>query len=155
MDSENVIQTLDKKERVWTAGQVFFVSLLAGPLGGGYLVHQNANLFGNTALAKTFLRWGVICSALIPLVMILLGLFFPLEKIPPPIIPVAIAAVFQQITYTYQQHDIKEFLKSGKKRFSHFWALFCGLLLCAIYLVFCFVISILLCYLLELCGVQL
>lgn len=114
------IQTVSKDEpRVWSLMQILAAAYCAGPFAGLYLMSQNFETFGNLSRKKKTLHYGASLFILLFVVTLLLPNAW-LEGIPRTLVPIIYSTSIQGIAQVFQQQDIKEHRKNGKKKHT-FW----------------------------------
>lgn len=111
-----------KSQQFWTNGQIILSSIIAGPVGGCYLLGRNFNQLGQPSFAKKSYAAGL----LLMIVVATLVFFIPeplLAKIPKSFFPMGYGLIIGSIARLGQKNLIEEKLREGNKRFSYWWCL--------------------------------
>lgn len=123
----------------WTVRQIFFAALVAGPIGGLYLMGKNACLFGEHKAEKKYWLSALGLSVALVIVFILLPEAL-VEKIPHFLPSLVCALALSEVARLWQGERIKSHL-AEKKRHSY-WRLVLHLLwLLPLSLAFIFVVG--------------
>lgn len=137
MEAEITQHLPEKKQSLWSLGQILFASYLAGPIAGCYLLGRNYKVLGKPEHSKKCYIAGFIGTILLSVALS----FIPedlIEKIPRIIIPVTYSLLIKELARVYQGKIIEEKMKEGSKRYSHFWCFLVTSSLLVIQLLFLF-----------------
>ncbi len=104
----------NKKPSIYTSTHVIVASFIGGPFVGVYMIGQNFKTLGNKSAAiKTWL-----IGTSISFLMLVGFIFLPTQitkYIPSFLIPMLYSIVLFSFTKSYQEKNIKEYLKEGKQ----------------------------------------
>jgi hypothetical protein len=97
--------------RLHSIGQIVAGTFIGGPLAGAWLIARNYRALGEPAQARGALIWGVVATA----AMVALVVILP-EGTPNGVIPVAYSLVMGQIAHKLQGPRIKAHLEAGGRK---------------------------------------
>lgn len=111
-----------KSQQFWTNDQIILSSIIAGPVGGCYLLGRNFNQLGQPGFAKKSYAAGLLLMIVVATIVF----FIPepiMAKIPKSFFPMGYTLIIASIAHVSQKNLIEEKLKEGNKRFSYWWCL--------------------------------